>query len=67
MSDGEKPICKVCYERLLEDEESGVTIPYEEAEPFLEVDTDRNYEPEQEPHTIESESDSADAEPSPEQ
>lgn len=36
-TDGDKPICRPCYEELVENDDSGVSIPYEDAEPFRET------------------------------
>lgn len=36
-TDGDNPICRPCYKELVENDNSGVSIPYEEAEPFREV------------------------------
>ena len=42
-TDGDKPICRPCYKELLNDESSGVSVPYSEAEPFRDVrDSDQN-------------------------
>lgn len=33
-TDGDKPICRPCYQELLDNDSSGVSVPYESAEPF---------------------------------
>ena len=35
-TDGDNPICRPCYKELVENDNSGVSIPYDEAEPFRE-------------------------------
>lgn len=41
MSDGIVSVCKPCYKELYNDDDSGVDVLYDEAEPFYDVDSDR--------------------------
>jgi hypothetical protein len=37
MSEGIVPICRPCYKDLFSDDDSGIDISYEEAEPFFDA------------------------------
>lgn len=41
-TDGDKPVCRPCYKELLDNNNSGISIPYEEAEPFRSVGSSHN-------------------------
>lgn len=43
MSDGQVNVCKVCYEEMYNDDNSHITIPYEDADPYMENDGSREY------------------------
>lgn len=44
---GVEQVCKSCYVKLYENDESGVTLPYEEVEPHWDLGVDRHYKQEQ--------------------
>lgn len=44
MNDGIVPICKPCYKDLLKNEDSGIEVEYEDAEPFFDSDVDRSFD-----------------------
>lgn len=44
MSDGIVPVCRPCYKDLLNDEDSGIDISYEDAEPFFDSKTERTFD-----------------------
>lgn len=39
------PVCKPCYEELLDSDNSGVTVPYEDADAYYHLTVDEEYNP----------------------
>lgn len=44
MDKGIVPVCRPCYDDLLNADDSGVTISYSEAEPYYDTDEDRSFQ-----------------------
>jgi len=44
MDDGVVPVCRPCYDQLLDSEDSGVSKSYSEAEPYYETDESRSFD-----------------------